>query len=279
LAGELLEGFQPVTVTGPAVREGLRSGSLRMLMQPIIDLRSGEVRQVEALARLALGTGPERVMLSPADFLPHLEADELDLLFREGLDLTLAALTSWDRHGLQTSVSINLAPSTLRDPHCPEWVSTRLAEHELSGDRLVLELLETEVLESAGQLISLARLRSRGVALALDDFGTGHSTPGRLAMVRADYLKLDRSMTSALGASDNGARDAVTELIELGRAAGCEIVMEGIETAVQMDLARALGADLGQGYYFARPMPAERLPAWLIAHRARWRAAQLGTSG
>jgi EAL domain-containing protein (putative c-di-GMP-specific phosphodiesterase class I) len=265
---------------GPAVGDRLDGGGLRMLVQPIIDLRSGEVRQVEALARLAAAdeqAGGD--LVSPEEFLPLLDADGIDRLFREGLDQSLAALASWDARGLHLSVSVNLAPSTLRNPRCPDWVATVLQRHGMAGDRLVLELLETDVLESAGELVSIARLRGLGVAIALDDFGSGHSNPARLAVVAVDYVKLDRGVTSRLRAAIAGARDTVAELIDLGRAAGCGIVWEGIDGAEDLDLARQWETDLGQGFYLAHPMPTDQVPAWVLAHRTRWRAIQRGASG
>ena len=264
---------------GSAVSERLDGGGLRMLMQPIIDLRSGEVRQVEALARLAADDQPGGDLLDPAEFLPLLDADGIDRLFREGLDHSLAALSSWDSRGLHLSVSVNLAPSTLRNPDCPDWVVAVLNRHGMTGDRLVLELLETDVLESAGELVSIARLRGLGVAIALDDFGSGHSNAARLSVVAVDYVKLDSGVTTRLRAAIAGARDTVAELIDLGRAAGCGIVWEGIDTAADLDLARQWETDLGQGFYLAHPMPADQVPAWVLAHRIRWRAIQRGVSG
>jgi EAL domain-containing protein (putative c-di-GMP-specific phosphodiesterase class I) len=281
LVGGLLGGFPlgaPV-IYGSALSDRLGGGGLRMLMQPIIDLRSGEVRQVEALARLAVDDQPGGDLVGPDQFLSLLDADGIDLLFRESLDESLAAVSSWDSRELHLSVSVNLAPSTLRNPDCSDWVAAVLNRHGIAGDRLVLEVLETDVLESAGELVSIARLRGLGVAIALDDFGTGHSTAGRLAVVAVDHIKLDRSLTTALRAATAGARGAIAELIDLGRSSGCGIVWEGIETATDLDLARQWEADLGQGFYLAHPMPTDQVPAWVLAHRTRWRAIQRGASG
>jgi EAL domain-containing protein (putative c-di-GMP-specific phosphodiesterase class I) len=279
--GGLPAGFPaaaPVTIDGALFRERLRGGGLRMLMQPIIDLRSGEVRHVEALARLSLDHGAGQLVAPPV-FLPHLDADDIDLLFRQGLDQALAALVGWEARGLRLVASVNLSPSTLRDPHCADRVGEMLDRHGLSGDRLVLELLETDVLKSSEELISLARLRGLGVALALDDFGSGHSNPARLAVVAVDFVKLDRALTSTLRPTRSPELDAVTDLVDLGRAAGCQVIMEGIEGPGQLEVAEVLDADLGQGFYIAHPMPADQLPAWSLAHRTRWRAIQRGASG
>jgi EAL domain-containing protein (putative c-di-GMP-specific phosphodiesterase class I) len=269
-------GAPPVTVTGPTVRRSLDSGGLRILMQPIVDLRSGEVRQFEALARLVLGDRPDEPV-DPQQFLPLLDDEGVDLLLREAVGRALSAVAGWEAQGLHLTVSVNLAPSSLRHPHCADWVATLLDRHAVSADRLVLELLEDDVIDSPRQIESLDRLRGLGVTLALDDFGTAHSDPERLALLPAEIVKLDRAFTVGPRSASPHTRDAVTELIELSWAAGCQVVMEGIEHAGQAELARALGADLGQGYYFARPMPVDDVPAWVAAHPAR--PAQRGASG
>lgn len=245
-----------------------------MLMQPIVDLRSGEVRQVEALARLVLGDPPDDEPVGPQLFLSLLDDERVDLLLRKSVGHGLSAVAGWEAQGLHLTVSVNLAPSSLRQPHCADWVATLLDRHAVSADRLVLELLEDDVIDSPKQIESLERLRGLGVALALDDFGSAHSDPERLALLPADIIKLDQAFSVSPSSSSPHTRDAVTELIELGRAAGCQVVMEGIENAGQAELARALGADLGQGYYFARPMPIDDVPAWVAAH-----PAQRGASG
>ena len=248
-----------------------------MLMQPIVDLRSGEMRQVEALARLMLGDRPDDEPIGPQLFLSLLDDEGVDLLLRESVGQALSAVAGWEAEELHLTASVNLAPSSLRHPHCADWVATLLDRHAVSADRLVLELLEDDVIDSPKQIESLDGLRGLGVALALDDFGSGHSNPERLALLPADIVKLDRAFSVSPRSASPHAREAVTELIELGRAAGCQVVMEGIENAGQAELARTLGADLGQGYYFARPMPVDDVPAWLAAHPAR--PAQRGASG
>lgn len=263
-----------VTAVGAAVRRSLRGDGLRMLMQPIIDLRTGEVPGVEALARLVLDDRPDHVtVVGPVEFLPLLDDSDLDFLFRAGLDRALAAVAGWEEGGLRLNVGVNLEPSTLRDPRCADWVAALLDRYSLDGERVILELLETDVLDAPVQLESLVRLCDLGVAVAVDDFGTGYSTAERLAALPVAIVKVDRELTAGLGGGPAPAFDAVAELIELGRASGCDVVVEGIEDAAQAEAARRLGASHGQGYLFARPMPADEVPDWVAGFRANGVAA------
>ena len=254
----------------------LRRGGLRVVVQPLVDLRSGEVRQVEALARLRVEQRWGSSLLAPAAFLDRLTGDELDLLVRDVVDRALAASKAWEAKGLRLVVSVNLAPSTLRDPRCAGWVSSMLERHSVGPERLVLELLETDVLDTSAQVRSLARLRGLGVAIALDDFGSGHSNASRLQALNVDVVKIDRSLTAGLLEAAR-TRSAMVRLIELGRTAGCEVVVEGLERSEQVDAVRTLGADLGQGFYFARPMAIDQLPGWAAGRRAS--PGQRGASG
>jgi EAL domain-containing protein (putative c-di-GMP-specific phosphodiesterase class I) len=263
-----------VTAATPAARQSLRGGGLRMLMQPIVDLRTGEVHQVEALARLALGDGR---LVSPLVFLPLLDDDDLDLLFRESVDQALASLAGWDAQGVRLTVSVNLAPSTLRDPFCVDWVAALLDRHSVAAERLEVELLETDVLDTPVQDDSLVRLRALGVAVAIDDVGSGYSTPERVASMPFDRVKIDRELLKVLIAP-TPAFATLADLIDLGLAAGCDVVVEGIEDVAQAEVALVLGATHGQGYLFGRPMPADDVPAWVVDHNVRAEGGKVTTS-
>lgn len=255
-------------------RQSLHEGRLRMLMQPIVDLRSGEVHQVEALARLALGDGR---LVSPLDFLPLLDADDLDLLFRESVDQALSSMVGWQAQGVGLTVSVNLPPSTLRDPLCVDSVGALLNRHSADAGRLEVELLETDVLDTPVQVESLVRLRALGVSVAIDDVGSGYNTPERVTSMPFDKIKLDRDLLAVLGAPRPDFA-TLASLIDLGLAAGCDVVVEGIEDVVQAEVALALGASHGQGYLFGRPMPAVDVPAWVVDHNARAGGSTVTTS-
>ncbi|NNM63715.1 MAG: diguanylate cyclase, partial [Burkholderiales bacterium] len=173
------------------LRQQLFAGGLRMFMQPIVDLRSGHLIKVEALARLELADGP---MIAPGVFLPLLGEAELSRLFRMGLDKALGHLAQWDAQGLRIGVSVNMPPSVLRDSECVLWVEDILRLHGIASDRLTLELLETQVLDSGAQDTALSQLKRLGCELAMDDLGSGYSSLLRLTSVPFDTIKIDQGL-------------------------------------------------------------------------------------
>jgi len=132
-------------------------------------------------------------------------------------------------------------------------VEQLLARHAITPGRLVLEITESLVLDPSIKPV-IASLRGLGVQLALDDFGTGYSSLGSLQRFPLDLVKLDRTLIDTL--SDGRGVAVVRAAIELGRALGVPVIAEGIEARTQLDALRDLGCPFGQGYLFAKPMPA-----------------------
>jgi EAL domain-containing protein (putative c-di-GMP-specific phosphodiesterase class I) len=230
-----------------------------MFMQPIIDLRTGALSRVEALARLILADG---TMVPPDSFVPRLSSSDLDELFRMGLHEVLQRLAQWDDAGLAVSVSVNLPPSTLVHPECSRWVADALRVHRLDPKRLALELLETGELDSPEQLAAIDELVSLGVGLSLDDLGSGYSSLKRLAQLPFDSIKIDRGLLAYVATKPVETLSLIATLAQMGRDFGTAVVVEGIEDAGLAEAASVLGATLGQGYFFARPMPADAILAW-----------------
>ncbi|TFD18355.1 MULTISPECIES: bifunctional diguanylate cyclase/phosphodiesterase [unclassified Cryobacterium] len=246
--------------TGRSDREQLFAGGLSMFMQPVLDLRTGRLSRVEALARLTLSDG---TVIPPARFLPALDDADLDELFRRGLNEALRCLARWDDGGLSTSVSVNISPSTLRNPDCPRWVSNAMRRHGIAPDRLGLELLETLAVESEVQIEAIDRLLRLGVGLALDDLGSGYSSLQRLFALPFDTIKLDRGLLVEIRSRPVETLSLVSALTQMGRDFGVSVVIEGLEDAGMAEAASVLGVPLGQGYFFARPMPADEVPGWV----------------
>lgn len=240
-------------------REQLFAGGLELAMQPVIDLRTGSMVKVEALARLRLQGGD---VVPPAAFLPLLGTAELDHLFRLALDQALAHLVRWHAHELMIDVAVNLPPSSLLDPDCPRWVEDALREHGVSPQRLTLELLETHSIDTAQQDESLERLTRLGVKLAMDDLGSGYSSLQRLSTVRFDTIKIDQGLLLHIRDNPVQTLSLISTIIQMGRDFEREVVVEGLEDADMIEAATLLGARLGQGYGLARPMPPEALLDW-----------------
>ena len=256
------------------LRDRLFGGGLRMDVQPVVDLRSGQVVRVEALARLVLDDGS---VIPPRQFLPLLGDAELDRVFRLGLDQALEQLVAWEAKDLQLDLSVNLAPATLLDPDCPAWVGQALRRHGVAPHRLSLELLETESIDAASQDEAIDQLVRLGVKLAMDDLGSGYSSLQRLSTLPFDTIKVDQSLTLNLRRDPLLSLSLIRAIIQLGRDLGRQVVVEGLEDAGMVEAAVILGAVQGQGYALARPMRADLLPEWADAFRLDVEAGQVRT--
>jgi EAL domain-containing protein (putative c-di-GMP-specific phosphodiesterase class I) len=230
-----------------------------MAMQPIVDLTSGRPTVFEALARLRRADG---VLVAAADFVPALDSHDVDVLFAIALDLSLGHLAAWNLAGIEVDVSVNLDPSTLANARCAGWVANALGQHGIDPARLILELLETGPIGSPTQDASIDALGRLGVRIAIDDLGSGHSTLDRLRHVDFDLIKIDSGTHSGFDLAPVETLHALSALIDAAAAQGRPSVVEGLESLDMLGVAAALGADLGQGYVIARPMPAAEVPAW-----------------
>ncbi len=242
-----------------ARRAALFGGGLQMWMQPVVELTANRLRKVEALARLVLPSGE---VISPGGFLPLLGGPELRRLFEQGLTLSLQALADWQRRGLTLEMAVNLPPSLLDDDSLPQRVQALMDDAAIEPTRLTLELLETESLGDAGRWATLGRLHALGIKLAIDDLGSAYSSLDLLRRLPIQVLKIDQALV--LGTRTNPLRGLpmLASLLQIGHDLDLEVVIEGLETADLIDMARILEVPLGQGYGLAKPMPARDIPAW-----------------
>lgn len=238
----------------------LMSGGLQMYRQPIVDLQSGRLNRVEALARLHLSDG---TVVYPDEFLPPLSIGELDELFRIGLDQALASLARWDRLDLDVTVSVNVAPETLLHADCIAWVSQALERNGIEPQRLELELLETQEMDRADTREIVDTLLALGVGLAMDDLGNGYSSLKRLSALPFRSIKLDRELLADIRLRPVETLSMIATLRQLGRDLDVKVVVERLEDQGMTEAVAVLGVTLGQGYYLARPMPADAVPDWI----------------
>lgn len=238
-------------------------GGVRMVAQPIIDLHNGELVKAEVLARLVMRDG---VVVPPGGFLPHLGVVDVDRLFRASLDIALALLRRWESDGLVIGVSVNVSPSTLRDPAFAHWVEDALLRHRVNPKRLTLELLETHGVNASGQDAAIERMVQLGVQLAIDDLGSGFSGLQRLTALPFHAIKIDRGLLQRVRERPTQTLSVVRTVIQMARDFERETVVEGLEDFDLIEAVKFLGAHHGQGYALGRPMQAEQLPAW---NRAR----------
>lgn len=236
------------------LRHALGERAITLVYQPIVDIRSGEVRRVEALSRWPAGTEP---YVTPDVFVPLAERlGRIGQLTEHVMDVALRDVAA--RYGLP--VSVNISPLDVMHGDLPELVLKRLAAYSLEPTALMLELTEHAALEAADS--GLDDLAGLGVPLSIDDFGRGWSSLEMLKRIPALDLKLDRSYVSR--APESPTDEAIVRAaVTVGHALGMQVVAEGIEDETVLEAVREFGCDLAQGYHIARPMDADALGAWL----------------
>jgi diguanylate cyclase (GGDEF)-like protein len=253
--------------TESALRQAIEHGRLRLLYQPIVDLGTGGLVGVEALVRY---NDPHRGLVPPAAFLDVAEDSGL-IVPIGGWALAEACRQppSWRQaaNGEPLHVAVNLSTRQLVGANLVATLEEALAHGRLPAGSLWLEITESVLMEATSSTWGiLDRLKDVGPQLGIDDFGTGYSSLTYLRRFPVDFVKIDRSFVNGLGA-DSEDTAIVTAVIQLGKALGLRTVAEGVETAEQLALLRELDCDLAQGYYFARPQPAEAVSDLLVSQQ------------
>lgn len=242
------------------LRAAVAAGDIHVEYQPIVHLESGRVFGAEALVRWRHATrGP----VSPARFVSL--AEETGLIVPIGRHVlreacrTARACRMRTRGGRPPRMSVNLSARHFQEASLVEDVSQALAESGLDARSLTLEITESVLMQRSEQTLeTLRRLKDLGLHLAIDDFGIGYSSLGYLQQFPIDMLKIDRTFVEVVG-GQGGEPVLARAIIALGQALRLDTVAEGIERTEQREGLRALGCALGQGYLFARPMPALEL--------------------
>jgi len=235
-----------------------RGDELWVAYQPIIDMVTGGLAGFEALVRWS---HPERGSIPPGVFIPIAESTGLIVRLGEWvLREACRQVADWQEKRVPGSaplfMSVNLSTRQLREPDFADRVRTVVRETAVEPAWIKLELTESAVMEKAEQSIRLLEtLRGLGIKLSIDDFGTGYSSLSYLHKLPIDSLKVDRSFVSAMHQSEEN-RAIVRIIVDLARLLGFDVIAEGIETTADANLLRALACDYGQGYHFAKPLPA-----------------------
>nr|WP_246314588.1 EAL domain-containing protein [Kineococcus aurantiacus] len=240
------------------VRRALRTDGLRVVWQPIVDLRNRELVAAEALVRL---DDPVEGILEPKHFVDT--AEDTGLIVDVDtwvLGEVLRQLREWRREEVGLQVSFNVSGKTLEHPAFAHRLAHSVESTGASGSSLLAEVTERTLIDlSTSTRASLGELRSIGARVGLDDFGTGYSSLSYLDRFPLSFLKIDMSFVRPLGSSDR-AEAVVEALISLAHAHGMVVTAEGVETELQASMLRDMGCDRAQGYLFGRPMDAGLLP-------------------
>ena len=245
-----------------ALRVGVRDKELRLHFQPLVDMQTGSVFGAEALVRWQSGL---LGLVSPGQFIPI--AEETDLI----VEIDSWVLTEACAHGARwrqdtgrdLMVAVNLSARQFRRKDLVPFVQRVLAESGLPPALLELEITESSLMHNVAEVIqTLDQLVALGVRLAIDDFGTGYSSLAYLKRFPVHKLKVDQSFVRDIGRTDSDLA-IVKTVIALAHTLQLDLLAEGVETIAQLVTMRALGCERFQGYLFAKPVPADEVPALL----------------
>ncbi|MFP3341545.1 EAL domain-containing protein [Halomonas sp. SIMBA_159] len=246
-----------------AIRGATQRGEMSLAFQPKLSLTTQRIIGAEALLRWH---HPELGHVSPADFIPLAEASGDILSIGEWvLEEAMRHIAAWRQRGLlndEFHIAVNVAARQLARKDFAENLRMRLAKHGIPERFFALEVTESGLLSDMHNArIQLAQLAEVNIAVAIDDFGTGHSSLAYVKTLPFSTLKIDRAFVMDLE-KDAVDRHLALTITQLAHAVGCDVVAEGIETAAQADYLRSIGCEAAQGYYYARPLPAEEFYRW-----------------
>jgi EAL domain-containing protein (putative c-di-GMP-specific phosphodiesterase class I) len=259
-------GLQEATATRFVIenelREAIKASQLLLYYQPQFSLRSHTVTGIEALVRWK---HPERGLIPPDKFIPV--AEETGLIISLGswvIQQALADLCRWRKQGLRVDrLAINLSARQLFHTQTHDILEQCFEVEPESTGVLELEITESGIMQDPEQAVKiLSSFKELGASVAIDDFGTGYSSLAYLKRFPIDMVKVDRSFVRDIAIDEDDAA-IVRTILAMAQALGLNVIAEGVESEEQLKLLAALGCTEGQGYYYARPMPAGALEAFL----------------
>jgi diguanylate cyclase (GGDEF)-like protein len=242
-----------------------RDEGLTFYYQPQVELSSGEVVGVEALLRWQ---HPTRGPVNPEELIRVAEHSAvMRPLTLRVVDDVVHQLAKWQAEGLTLRAAINVSVRDLHTGEIVDRLADRLRHHGVSPDNVQLEITEGALMADPNRVLAtLRRLERLGVALSLDDFGTGYSSMQHLRRLPLSEVKIDRSFVLGM-TSDPDDEAIVRSIVNLAEALGLRVVAEGVENEGTWRLLADAGCHAAQGWYYARPMPADELSSWLSRYR------------
>ena len=243
--------------------QALARGDVGMALQPLVNIRSGQVVRLEALARWQHRL---RGQIAPATFIPLAEScGQATALAFQILRQASRSLPEWRAHAAGLRVAVNISMQTMQDPLFADRLGAFLVRNGARAEWFELEITESTFMhEPERTLEAVENVRRLGFVVSIDDFGTGYSNLGYLAALPVNAVKIDRQFVTPM-TTDHRREAIVRATIALGHDLGFEVVAEGVEDREVWELLGALGCDVAQGYHIARPMPAVEVTAWLEA--------------
>jgi EAL domain-containing protein (putative c-di-GMP-specific phosphodiesterase class I) len=248
------------------IHQGLIENEFVLYYQPKINMLTGEMVGVEALIRWQ---HPERGVLAPAEFLPFLEQNPLAIVVDKWvIETSITQFNIWKQSGNLIPVSINVGALYLEQDNFINHLEVILkANPEIGKNEIQLEILESSALNDISQISKvIEKCNQLGISFALDDFGTGYSSLNYLKRLAATTLKIDQSFVKDMLIAPDDL-EIIKAIIGLAQAFNRDIVAEGVETNEHAEKLIQMGCEIGQGYVFAKPMPADKLLNW----KASWK--------
>jgi len=249
----------------------IEANELELFYQPKVNVETGVAVGCEALLRWK---HPEKGFIPPGDFVPHAErSGAIRSLTQWVLNTAFRQIETWRRQQLILDVSINISPTDLADPGFADSVERLLHATGVDASRVVLEVTEGGAMKDMQNTLRIMeRLRILGIRFSIDDFGTGYSSLAHLRRLPVDEIKIDRSFIQEL---ESGSADdvIVRSTINLGHDMHLKVVAEGVEISASWNALAAMGCDLVQGYFVAKPMPAAQFAEWVLARPAGAKSA------
>jgi len=239
------------------LRNAIEHSKLSLHYQPKIELSTGVVCGVEALARWE---HPERGMVSPDEFIPLAEqSGTINVLTERVLDAGLRQQHDWARAGVKLVLAVNLSARNLQDSQLPDKIAALLRTWSIQPQWLELEITESAIMiDPVHALKILTALHVMGIRLTIDDYGTGYSSLAYLRRLPVNELKIDRSFVKDM-ATDESSAMIVRSTIDLGHNLGLRVVAEGVENLATLEMLKSLGCNAAQGHYLSKPLPADEL--------------------
>ena len=249
-------------ITDAELQAAIDENQFLLNFQPQIDLASNQVVGFEALVRWQ---HPRKGLILPDSFIPRLEG--LDLTDRLGMIVTRLGISELRRfhaaYGNSHTLSLNVSACSLLDLELPETLLALAHANGILPNHLTVEVTESALLDNLSRSLDvLIRLRINGFQVSIDDFGTGYAMMEQLRYIPATEIKIDLSFVQNMNLSSSD-RVVVEKTVEIGHELGMKVVAEGVETEAQLKFLKSIHCDLGQGYFFSRPLHPLRLTDWM----------------
>lgn len=248
------------------LREGLHQNEFEIYFQPKIDLISDKITQAEALIRWH---HPYKGLMPPGLFIPMAEeTGHIKKLTFWMLKNAFAQSVQWHKKNIHIKISINLSVKDLLNKALMPYVKEMLERYKTNPDNIIFEITESAFMQDPeNALKAILSLRKMGFHFSIDDFGTGYSSMSYLKELPVSELKIDMAFIREIASNERDAQ-IVKSTIELGHSLEISVVAEGIEDEDSVKLLKSFGCDIGQGYYFAKPLPLKEFEEWLL--NSKW---------